>query len=315
MLTIRGLDGARPGAFREPILTLGTFDGVHLGHQAVVREVVRWARETGRSPVVLTFEGHPRQALSGETPRLLLPPEERLSLLAGLSIEATVLIPFTSELAATPPEDFARDVFARRRGARGVVLGHDAVFGRNREGNAAFLRRIGRFLGIEVREVPPVLVDGSPVSSSRIRTLVEQGDLAAAARLLGRPVAIFGEVVRGQGRGKELGFPTANLDLRNGVRPPEGVWSGRISIDGCSRIAVVSIGWTSTSWTSRAISSAAPSRWNSSAGSGTRKPSAIRGSLPGRSRRMSAPRGGRRRDAAPGVIQRFRDLGIEGFRD
>jgi riboflavin kinase/FMN adenylyltransferase len=246
MLTIRGLDKVRPGLFREPVVTLGTFDGVHLGHQAVVRETVLWARETGRSSVAVTFEDQPRRVLCGDPPRLLLPLSERLSLLGGMVLDGAVVAPFTHALADTPPEDFARDVLARRLGARGVVLGHDAAFGRNREGNAGFLRRIGRFLGFEVREVPPVSVDGAPVSSSRIRASLEQGDLAGAARLLGRNFALFGRVVAGRGRGKGLGFPTANLDLQHGVRPPEGVWAGRATVDGNPRPAVVSIGSTPT---------------------------------------------------------------------
>jgi riboflavin kinase / FMN adenylyltransferase len=246
MQILRGLDALRSAALKNPVATLGTFDGVHLGHQAVLRETVRWARDTGRIPAVVTFDTHPRNVLSGSPPRLLMPLEERLALLGLAGIEATLLLPFTLELAATPPEDFTRDILARRVGVRGLVLGHDAAFGRNREGNATFLRRIGPFLGMEVREVPPVALGGDPVSSSRIRTLVEKGDVAEAARMLGRSVGLVGQVVRGLGRGKSLGFPTANLALLHGVRPPEGVWAGRTSIDGRSRLAVISIGSSPT---------------------------------------------------------------------
>ena len=204
---------------------LGTFDGVHLGHQRVIETL----RDAGPEPTVVTFDPHPRTAL-GNRVDLLTSLERRLELLAGLGVAATLVVEFTLDVAALEPHEFA-DHYLRPIGAETVVAGEDFRFGRARKGDLALLES----LGFAIRPVP--LLEG--VSSSSIRAFVRDGDLGAAARLLGRPVEVEGIVVTGDARGGTLGFPTANLDVRPDLLVPKnGIYAGAA---GESR-AAVSIG-------------------------------------------------------------------------
>lgn len=231
---------------RRPVVTVGTFDGVHVGHQRVLSEVVRWSRAESGVAVVVTFEQPPRSVLTGENPPLVTSLPHRLLLLERLGVDLCLVLQFTRELAATSVEDFVRRVLVERLGTRGLVMGHASAFGRGREGGEDRLRQHGRELGFEVRGVAPVLVGGDAVSSTRIRSAVLEGNFDLAARLLGRQFSLFGTVVRGAGRGRELGFPTANLDLHHEVIPPDGVYlaTGRIGEE--TRPAVVSVGTRAT---------------------------------------------------------------------
>ena len=194
-------------------VALGTFDGMHLGH----RRVIETALEAGPEPTVVTFEPHPRTAL-GNRVELLTTLDRRLELLAELGVEAALVVEFTLELARLEPEEFVEEVL-RPIGAEIVVAGADFRFGRGRQGDLALLSS----LGFDVRPVP-LLGD---VSSSRIRELIREGDVAGAAKLLGRPVEVEGTVVSGDARGGTLGFPTANLDVRPDLLVPgNGIYAG-----------------------------------------------------------------------------------------
>ncbi len=239
---LEGLEGLAPSDFSSPVATLGTFDGVHLGHRAVIGALVEWAASLDAEPLVLTFRRHPRLVLSGKGPSRIISFEERVSRLQAFGVRTLLDIEFTPEIASTPAADFVRDAFAGRLGVRGVVLGFGTSFGKGREGNASLLRAMAPELGFEVREVPPVFVDGLTVSSSTIRERIRAGDIEAASRLLGQPVLLSGRVVKGRGVGKEVGFPTANLALDHEVYPPPGVYAGALTVAGRDRVAVISIG-------------------------------------------------------------------------
>ena len=225
-----------------PVVAVGTFDGVHLGHQRVLTEVVEWARTHSGTAVVVTFEQPPRSVLSGEYPPLVTSIPHRMLLLERLGVDVCLVLEFTRELARTSVTDFVRRVLVEGVAARGLVMGHGAAFGRDREGDEEFLREHAQAFGFEVRSVPPVMVEGEAVSSTRIRSAVLAGDFDLAARLLARPFSVYGTVVRGAGRGRDLGFPTANLDLRHELAPPEGVYLARAVVTEESHPALVSVG-------------------------------------------------------------------------
>jgi riboflavin kinase/FMN adenylyltransferase len=231
MKIIQGAAATR-AAFRRPKVTLGTFDGVHLGHQRVLRHTLSWARATDCDAVVVTFDRKPRHVLAGRPFDQITSMQHRLRLFDQIGLDAVVLMDFTPAIAALEPEAFVSEWLVRRLGASGVLLGHDTRFGRAGRGDLALLLRLGRELGFEACSSEVVAVDGAPVSSTRIREAVRAGDLAAAERMLGRRVSLLGTVVHGAGIGRGLGFPTANLDLHHEVRPPEGVYATLATIGG-----------------------------------------------------------------------------------
>jgi riboflavin kinase/FMN adenylyltransferase len=206
---------------RGSVVSIGVFDGVHLGHRAILRANVERARELGARSTVVTFRDHPKQLLLGHAPRTLTSLEHRLELFRRAGIEHTLVLGFDERLRAMPAAEFAREVLVRALGARRLVLGFDSKFGHSRSGTPEELRRLGH----EVEVVEQVLVRGRAVSSTAIREAVELGDLQAAHEMLGRPFAVFGEVVHGDGLGQRLGFPTANLDAHNELLPPNGVYA------------------------------------------------------------------------------------------
>jgi len=210
-------------------LTVGSFDGVHRGHQAVLAELGRRARATGLSSVVLSFEPHPLEVVNpSAAPRLLTLTDEKRELLAAAA-ERVEFLAFTPALADLDAEQFAREVLVERFNARQIVVGHDHRFGRGRAGDVELLRRMGARDGFEVTVVEAVLDGGQAISSTQIRTAVAHGDLAAAERWLGRPYSVRGVVEQGQGRGRALGIPTLNLaaDPRK-LLPPDGVYAVRV---------------------------------------------------------------------------------------
>jgi len=210
MKVARGPGDLGPG---PRAVALGTFDGVHLGHRSVIETLL----DSGRAPTVVTFDPHPRTAL-GNRVDLLMSLERRLELLAGLGVDAALVVEFTLDVAGLEPQAFA-DQFLRPLGAETVVAGEDFRFGRARRGDLALLEK----LGFATRPVP--LIEN--VSSTRIRELVRDGDVQAAAQLLGRPVEVEGIVVTGDARGGTLGFPTANLDVRPELLVPQnGIYAG-----------------------------------------------------------------------------------------
>ncbi len=215
------------------VATVGTFDGIHRGHRAVLGEVVRRSRAAGRLSVLVTFDPHPLEVVNPTAaPPLLTLPEEKRALVAALGIERVEVIAFTPALARLVPEDFVRDVLRAQFGMEELVLGYDHGFGRGRSGDVELVRRLGREDGFAVEVVPAVTDSGQPISSSLIRTAVAHGDLPSAARGLGRPYSLRGTVERGAGRGRTIGVPTINLtspDPRK-LLPPDGVYAVRVQL-------------------------------------------------------------------------------------
>jgi riboflavin kinase/FMN adenylyltransferase len=228
---------------RPTVLTLGVFDGLHLGHQLVMRTVVERARKVGAVPTVITFDPHPRAVLHPESaPPLLQTLDQKVDGFGGLGIEQTIAIRFTEEFSQIRAEDFLRDVVKERLQAKEVYLGRGFAFGHKREGNIELLRRVSADLGFFADEVPEVRLRGHRVSSTRIRTLLSEGRVNLARRMLGRPYGVEGRVERGAERGRVLGFPTANLHPHNRVIPRNGVYVTGTLIDGQWRRSVTNVG-------------------------------------------------------------------------
>ena len=228
---------------RPTVLTLGVFDGLHLGHQLIIRTVAERAKVSGAVPTAITFDPHPRAVLHpASSPPLLQTLDQKVEGFGILGIEQTIVVRFTEEFAQIRAEDFLRDVVSERLQAREVYLGRGFNFGHNREGNIDLLRRVSSELGFVADEAPEVRLRGQRVSSSRIRDLLAQGRVNLARRMLGRPYGVEGLVVRGNERGHKLGFPTANLHPQNRVIPAHGVYVTGTLIDGQWRRSVTNVG-------------------------------------------------------------------------
>jgi riboflavin kinase/FMN adenylyltransferase len=235
-------------AFKNPVLTLGNFDGVHLGHQRIFQQVCRKAREVGGEALAYTFAPHPVQVLKpGERPFLLLPIPERIRLIGEAGIGVTICAPFSPEFASLTAEEFVRDILHREIGVRQVYVGQNTSFGRGRTGSVSLLKEFGRRYGFAVEAVEAVEVKGIEVSSSRIRRLIRQGDIPGATQLLGRPPLLVGEVIHGFGRGsKKLGFPTANLKVEEVLIPKPGIYAVWVDYQGQRFPGVANLGWNPT---------------------------------------------------------------------
>ena len=228
------LPGA-PRPARSHVITVGTFDGVHRGHQAVLDKLAETARAEGVPGLVVTFEPHPLYVVRPEhAPKLLCSPEEKAQLLARSPADEIVVVPFTLALADLSPREFVERVLRDHFGLKHLVIGYDHGFGKGRSGDVSTLQEIGRDLGFEVTVVPHTDLDETPVSSTRIRRAIEDGEVVEAARALGRPYALSGQVVRGDGRGRQLGYPTANLEGIDPHKlvPKEGIYAVRVRSDG-----------------------------------------------------------------------------------
>jgi riboflavin kinase / FMN adenylyltransferase len=221
-----------PGPFSRTVVTVGNFDGVHLGHRAILARICQRARELDCQPVAFTFDPHPAKVLNPDSNlRLLTTPAQKIALLEGAGV-AVVVQPFTREFAAIPARDFVREYFVNRLQAREVVVGHDYRFGYRREGSIALLKEMGQSLGFSVQVVWAVEVDDAVVSSSLIRAMLRLGNVREANRLLGRTYGVAGRVVAGKGRGgKLLGVPTANLVPENDLLPASGIYAVWVAKD------------------------------------------------------------------------------------
>jgi len=220
-----------PENLRGAVLALGNFDGFHLGHQAVVRETIEWARAEGRPAIVATFDPHPVRHFAPHVPWFRLTTlDQREELFAAAGADAMLVFHFDCELAGTTAQDFVGELLARQIGAAGVVTGEDFTFGKDRGGNVALLAEDGARHGIGHRAVGPVMDGATAVSSSRIRDALKAGDCETASRLLTRPFAVRGVVQHGDKRGREIGYPTANLELGTYLRPRYGIYAvtGRV---------------------------------------------------------------------------------------
>lgn len=229
------LPPALPRDGRPAIVTVGTFDGVHRGHWEVLQEICRRARATGGRSILVTFHPHPLRVVRPEhAPPLLTTLAEKREVLAESGLEYVVFVPFTRTLQRYRARRFVEEILLGRLGMNELVIGYDHGFGKNREGSVETLRQIGREMGFGVDVVEAFHAEGEPVSSSRIRRLLGAGDAAAAARLLGRPYWLQGVVVRGERRGRELGFPTANIEVGDPEKmlPREGVYAAYGTVRG-----------------------------------------------------------------------------------
>jgi riboflavin kinase/FMN adenylyltransferase len=228
--------------------TIGFFDGVHRGHQAVIGRTVDVARSRRLTPVAVTFDRHPREVFApGTEPRLLTTLDRKAGLIAGLGVETLVVLEFTEEFSTWPPGDFVRKVLADRLHAEHTVVGSNFTFGHKAVGNLAVLADLGAGCGFSVEGVALLKIDGRAVSSSSIRDALAAGDLEWPTLALGRRFVVDGVVVAGAGRGAELGYPTANLDVSSRMRlPAEGVYAGRAFVGDDVHLAAVNIGTNPT---------------------------------------------------------------------
>jgi riboflavin kinase/FMN adenylyltransferase len=245
MEIIRDLDSLVPFPF--PVVALGNFDGVHLGHQAILKAAIQSARAANGSALALTFDPLPAKVLNpNRAPRLILTPEDKHELLRTFGVDGVIVLTFSLELSMLTPRDFVREYLHRSIGARAVVVGHSVSFGHARAGNAAVMRQLGQELGFETTVVGPVTRDGVEVSSTRVRQLIADGDMRTAANLLGRCHFLRGPVVHGRERGRTIGFPTANIRSRTESLPPDGVYATRLILDDGSYPSITNVGMRPT---------------------------------------------------------------------
>ena len=226
-------DAIRPAP--GSVVTTGTFDGVHRGHQAIVRYLVDRARRVGGVPTVVTFDPHPREVLTGQPVPLLTTLDERADLLEALGVERFVVVPFSRDLSLLEPEAYVTDVLVDRVGLAEIVVGYDHRFGRKARGDRALLERLGAEHGFSVDVIPEQVEGDVTVSSTEVRRLLDDaGDAARAAVLLGRPYRITGTVVHGDARGRLIGFPTANVEpsTERKLVPAVGVYAVRVGLPG-----------------------------------------------------------------------------------
>lgn len=232
-------------ALRGPLFTaIGVFDGVHLGHQAVISTSARHAQEAGGTPVVVTFDPHPAKVLRPDkAPHLLTATQHKIALIRDLGVAHLLVVRFDREFASTPPEEFVRQLVEHAKPLREICVGHEWSFGRNRAGNLALLQQLGAEHHFNVVGIQPVAVNNAVVSSTAIRSAVEKGDLAKAAEMLGREYTILGTVKAGAQLGRKLGFPTANLSAHSEQFPPNGVYAAEAKLDGAVLRGVVNLGY------------------------------------------------------------------------
>lgn len=241
MKIFHGTDNANIA--KPTVLTLGVFDGLHLGHQRIMARVVERAAAVGAVPTAITFDPHPRAVLHPESaPPMLQTLDQRLANLEVLGLEQTIVVKFDDEFAAQPAEDFLRNIVRDRLHAREVYLGSGFAFGKGRGGNIELLRRMSKELGFRADEVEEVQLRGRRISSSAIRGLLAEGRVNMARRMLGRPYGVEGVIERGVQRGRTIGFPTANLRPRNRVIPRFGVYATATLVEGVWRRSITNIG-------------------------------------------------------------------------
>ncbi|HYA36128.1 MAG TPA: bifunctional riboflavin kinase/FAD synthetase, partial [Candidatus Binataceae bacterium] len=226
---------------------IGNFDGVHLGHHAILKAAMDRARAAGGTAFALTFEPLPSKLLFPErAPKLIMLPEDKHELLRISGIDGVIVMKFTREFSKVPPREFVRDYLVGKIGVREVVVGHSVNFGHKRAGNASVMVELGGEFGFDTTVVGPVKVGSQEVSSTRIRELIAEGDMRGAARLLGRFHFLHGLIVHGRERGRTIGFPTANLASETECVPPDGVYATRMVVDDERWPAITNIGMRPT---------------------------------------------------------------------
>jgi len=229
--------------FRNPVVTLGNFDGVHLGHQEIFRVLRSDAKECAGTTVVVTFQPHPLKVLCPErAPRLITTLDEKIERIRGCGVDVLLFIPFTKAFAAWDPGRFVEEILVRKLAASKVLVGEDFRFGKDRQGDLPYLRKAGTQHGFTVRKIKPVRVYGREASSTRIRYCVQKGLIRESSELLGRPYDISGTVEEGEKRGREIGFPTANLRTDAELLPPNGVYAVQVTLGADRLPGVASLG-------------------------------------------------------------------------
>lgn len=226
----------------RPMVTVGSFDGLHLGHQYLVAELVEWARREGAPCVVVTFSVHPREFMTGKPMPALTTPEHKRRLLLKAGVDAVLLLHFDEKLQKVSAREFMEQYVRGRLNARAMLVGFNNRIGKDGEGSYELLRDIGRDIGVDVREAERVEVSGHAMSSSAIRQHVQNGDFLWARKMLGRAYSIVGQVIHGDQRGRTLGFPTANISLLGLASPPLGVYGVRVHLDGRQWLGAANIG-------------------------------------------------------------------------
>ena len=215
------------------IVTIGNFDGVHRGHAEIFAHLKKQSLDRGLPSVVVTFEPHPLKVLAPEAaPAMITTFEQKVALIEGFGIDYLLVVPFTKEFSLVSARDFVVDLLCSSLGMKHIIIGHDYAFGRNREGTFQTLEQLGEKHGFTLEDLPPIGEQGAIFSSSLVRCAVVDGDMAAAARILGRYYQISGTVVHGRDIGHSLGFPTANVATRNELLPPDGVYAVLALVDG-----------------------------------------------------------------------------------
>jgi len=243
MQVIHYPDDPRPAMWRQPVLALGNFDGMHRGHLKIIERVRRGAEERGATAVAMTFDPHPSKIVRPDkAPPLLMTHQQKLEALARGGMHGVAIVRFTPELAQWDPETFVRSVLVEWLHVAEVWVGANFLFGHDRSGTFSLLRSLGARYGFRAEKIDPVRYKDFVVSSTRVRRLITEGRVDEAGALLGHHYALDGTVVQGQKRGRELGFPTANLCAENELVPPAGVYATTANIDGLAYPAITNIG-------------------------------------------------------------------------
>jgi len=224
------------------VISFGVFDGVHIGHQSLIRCMQDRADNLGIETVVITFDPHPALSTSGKAPPIITSLSKKIGLLKSLGIDRIVVEDFNDEFSQLLPEEFVRDILIGRFHAREIIVGYDCAFGKDRTGDKELLKELGKKYGVMVDVVEPYNFDGEIVSSTRVRNAIINGELDLANTLLDRPYSIFGKVVSGKGIGHRIGYATANLDTQNEVFPPSGVYVIRARVNGESYGGLLNMG-------------------------------------------------------------------------
>lgn len=230
------------GKIHYPVATIGMFDGVHRGHQKIIECIRHYALSNKGESIVITFNRHPKSITENRPPSFITSLKHRLTLLERLGVDHTIVLQFDQKLAQMTAGDFIHEILASWLGVKCIVLGFNCRFGKDREGDIALVRKLADKYGFEVYGCPPVIYRGQVISSTAIRQAILAGMLEKAEAMLGRPVSIMGTVVKKSGRGRMLGYPTANLNLHHEVRPPRGVYGTKVRWADQDHLALTNIG-------------------------------------------------------------------------
>ena len=243
MKIIKDLAGIN--SIEKSVVTLGTFDGLHLGHQQIVNEVIRKARELNGRSFLLTFEPHPRKVIPGRNDvKLLSTLKEKIEILETMDLENLFVINFTAEFSKQTPEDFVKKYLISGIGLAEIVIGYDHHFGKGRDGNFELLQNLGKKNSFSVTLIPEYSINGETISSTKIRNALLDGDVFKAAQMLGRNYSFEGTIVRGDGRGRKLGFPTANISVQDEDKliPAKGIYAAECFVDNEKHKGLLSLG-------------------------------------------------------------------------